>query len=248
MGAIDDYLEDLSVRLRLTPDSAFRLLEEVETHLREAAEHETASGADPTVAEHRALARFGSAEQVARAANGGRWRVVVPGVHAAAQLVAVGCAAVVAGALLAEALAWLTSTGWVFGLPAGYSPSAGQAAHWLQVQPGAHGWRAAAASENASDTLVLRGAAGVVGLVAALVVMRMLRRHTSVGGGVLPAVGLTAFGGAAALLLTGALRTLDWGLGQSLCDAAVALIAASAYAVLCAKSVLLTSTAAADRV
>jgi hypothetical protein len=31
-------------------------------------------------------------------------------------------------------------------------------------------------------------------------------------------------------------------------DAAVALVAASAYAVLCARSVLLTSTAAADRV
>ncbi len=246
MGGIDDYLEELAHRLRLTPVSARRLLEETEAHLRDAVEEEVASGAEPTVAEHRALARFGTAREVARAANGGPLRVLGPGLNAVAQLVAVGCAAVIAGTLLAEALAWFTSTSWVFGQPSSYAPSAGQVAHWLQVQPGAHGWRQAAAAENASDSLVLRTAAGVLGLVVAGALLVILRRHARVGGGVLPAIGLTAFGGAAVLLASGSLRSLDWGRGQTLCDAVVALIAAVGYAVICSRSVLVTSGPTTD--
>ncbi len=245
MSGIDDYLDELAGRLRLTPGSAHRLLEETESHLRDVAEAEAASGAEAAVAERRAIERFGTAREVARAANGGPLRVVGPGLNAAAQLLAIGCAVVIAGTLLAEALAWFTSTSWVFGQPMSHVASGGQIAHWLQVHPGAHDWRQAAAAENASDSFLFRTAAGIVGLVAALGLHLVGRRHARAGGGVPPAVGLTAFGGAAVLLVTGSLRTLDWGFGQSLCDAAVALLAAVVYAVVCARSVLVTSGRAA---
>lgn len=246
MATIDDYLEDLAGRLRLTPESARRLLEETDAHLRDAAEAEIAKGADPTAAEERAIARFGTSPQVARAANGGAWRIVGPGLNAAAELVAVGCVVVIAGTVLAHVLASFTSTSWVFGLPHSFAPSAGQIAHWLQVQPGAHDWQHAAAAENASDSLVLRTVAGVLGLVVALGLRVLGRHHARLGGGVPPAVGLTAFGGAAALLVTGSLGTLDWGRGQTLCDAFVALAAAAAYAVICSRNVLTTSVAPPD--
>jgi hypothetical protein len=242
MGQLDDFLEELTARLRLTPESALRMIEEAETHLRDAVEEEMALGADPVTAEERALARFGTALHVAHAANGGRWRVVGPSLNAVAQLLAVGCAAVIAGTLLAEALSWFTSTSWVFGLRSSFAPSTSQISHWWQVQPQAHDWRQAAALENASDSLVLRGLAGVFGLLTAWILHLVGRHHTRVGGGVLPAVGLTAFGTAAVLLVTGSLSTVDWGRGQAVCDGLVALVVAAGYAVTCARSALVTSS------
>jgi hypothetical protein len=243
MQRVDGYLEELAARLRLTPSSAIRLVEESEAHLRQAVEAELAAGADADLAEQRALARFGTADEVARAANGGRWRMVLPGLNAVAQLVAVGCLAVIAGTLLAEALSWVTSTSWVFGRPSTFAPTSGQIGHWLAVQPSAHGWREAAALENASDSLVLRGAACLLGLLVAGPVYWVTRRRAKLGGGVTPAVGATAFGGAAVLLVTGSLRSLDWGWGQAVCDSLMALVVAAGYAAVCARSALTTNDA-----
>lgn len=61
----------------------------------------------------------------------------------------------------------------------------------------------------------------------------------------MPAVGLTAFGGAALLLAvagaTGSVTVAEWGRGQSLCDAAVALVAAGDYLVRCVRTVVVTT-------
>ncbi len=240
MTRIDDYLTDLERRLRLMPEASRRLVEETQAHLQDAVEAEMASGTDLDTAEERALARFGTAHQVARAANGGYRRVVGPALSAIAQLVAVGCGCVIAGTLIAEVLSWATSTSWVFGPPSTFAPTAGQAAHWLHVQPSAQGWRQAAAAENASDSLLLRTGLGLIGLAAAGVLALVVRRQPRLGGGVTPIVGVTAFGGAAALLASGALSTLDWGRGQSLSDMIPALVAAGCYAVLCGRDLLVT--------
>ena len=138
-------------------------------------------------------------------------------------------------------MAAFTSTAWVFGPPRAWAPSPGQVSHWLRISPDAPDWRSAAAVENASDSLVLRAGAAAVGLVVCLAVLLLLRRSGRPGGGVVPAIGCTAFGGAAVVLVTGAaagLPVVDWGPGQSLCDAAVALVLAAVCLDRCLRSVL----------
>jgi hypothetical protein len=235
MTAVEQYLDELASRLRVAPVAARRLLAEVEDHLRDLVAAEEAR--DPAVAdaESRALARFGTAREVARSANRG---VAAALVEAGARLVAAGCAAVLLGTVAARLLAVVTSTRSVFGLPADVTPSPGRIAAWLHVQPGASDWRQAAALENADDALLLRGGAAVLGLLVALLVVRLLRgRGAGLRVGPVPdpvgRVGATAFGGAAALLvlaaLGGGLGQLEWGRGQCWCDAAAAAVAAAAY-------------------
>jgi len=236
MDTIDSFLDELATRLRVGPTRARRLLAEAEEHLRDTAAREEAAGADPEDAQRRAVGRFGTARQVASAANGPILSRAVPLVAGAAQLAAVGSAAVLAGTLLARLVAVVTSTTSAFGPPRGYLPSHASVAHWLAVHPGAHDWHAAAAAENADDSLVLRGGFGLLCLVASLVVLRIARRRSGTpGDGVVPAIGATAFGGAGVVLLAGAITnsstSLEWGRGLLFSDAAVALVVAAAYSV-----------------
>lgn len=232
MDRIDSYLADLHGLLRLSPQRRARLLAEVEEHLRDAASSERAAGDGEDAAAERALVRFGTAQEVAAAANAGT--SVGSLALVAAQLVAAGCAAVLTGVLLSEALARLTSRAWVFGLPDAVTPAPSSIAHWRQVQPQAQGWRAAAAMENASDSLVLRGGATLLGLAVALLVVAVLRgRVDRPATGIVPVLGLSVFAAMAMILsvcgLVGA-GQLDWGRGQSFSDAAVAAAAAAAHA------------------
>lgn len=234
MDDIESYLDDLATRLRVGPARARRFLAEAEEHLRETVAREEAAGADTELARRRAIERFGTASEVAASANGPVLGRLGPLVVGAAHLAAVGSAAVLAGTLLAQLVAVVTSTATAFGLPHDHLPSHASAAHWLASQPGAHGWYDAAASENADDTLLLRGGLALVCLVASLVVLRVGRRRTSPPtDGVVPAVGMTAFGGAGVLLLAGAVTDtympFEWGRGLWFSDAAVALVAAAAY-------------------
>lgn len=237
MDHIDRYLDELAGRLRLGPARTRRFLAEVEDHLREASAREEAAGADPELAARRAVERFGTPGEVAAAANGPVLARVGPLALGAAQLGAVGSAAVLAGTLLARLVALATSTTSAFGLPPGYLPSSTRASHWLAVQPGAADWHAAAASENADDTLLLRGGFAVACLVVSLVAVRVLGRRTSTRDDpVIPAIGTTAFLGAGVLLLAGGLTNsytqVEWGQGLWFADAAAALLAGAAYAVL----------------
>jgi hypothetical protein len=236
MDLIDRYLDELAGRLRVGPTRARRLLSEAEEHLRDTATREAAAGVADPDAERIAIERFGSAREVARAANGPFATRVGPLALGAAQLGAVGSLTVLAGTLLARLVAAVTSTTATFGFPHDSVATASQVTHWLAVQPGAADWPAAAASENAADTLVLRGGAELLGLLVSLVALWVLRRGTTApADGVVPAIGTTAFGGAAAFLLLAGLtdsRTpFEWGRGLLLCDAAVAVVAAAAYAV-----------------
>ena len=233
MTTIEEYVAELGTHLRLRPEAAERFLAEVSDHLHSAAEQETAAGLGPQEAERLAVRRFGSAREIAFAANGAWFGLGVRSAAALARIGAVGALAVIAGTLLAEVVARLTSTTAVFGLPAGASPSQSSISHWLAVQPSAHDWRTAAALENADDSLVLRGGAAVLLLVAcAVVALACSRRYAPIRSRATLAAPALAFTLAAGGLLLGAVlgaRIGDWGRGQALCDAGVALGVGAAY-------------------
>ncbi|MEP7089525.1 MAG: hypothetical protein ABI776_05390 [Nocardioidaceae bacterium] len=237
MDQIDAYLDELAVRLRIGPARVRRLLAEAEEHLREAAARDVAAGTDQQLAEHRAVERFGTPRQVAAAANGSTVSLLGPLAQGGAHLAAVASVTVLAGSLLAHLVAAVTSTTSAFGLPRGALPSPARIGQWVAAQPGVHDWHAAAASENADDTLILRGGFALVCLVGALVILRVGRRRASPPrGGIIPAIGMTAFGGAGVLLLAGGVSDTylqaEWGRGLWFSDATVALLAAAAYALI----------------
>ncbi|RNM16928.1 HAAS signaling domain-containing protein [Nocardioides pocheonensis] len=252
MDLIDTYLDDLAARLRVGPARSRRFLVEAEEHLRDTVAREVAAGAAEPDAERVAIERFGTVRQVARAANGPVLARLTPLALGGAQLAAVGSATVLAGTLLSRLVAAVTSTTATFGFPHDTVASASQVAHWLAVQPGAADWPAAAASENAADTLVLRGGFALLCLLASLGVLWLLRRRTSApADGVVPAIGMTAFGGAAAFLLlagfTDSRTPFEWGRGLLLSDASVALVVAAAYAVVLLRRVQTPDVAPAPR-
>lgn len=236
MDRIQSYLDDLGRRLRLAPASTERLLEETAAHLQDAADRHEAAGLTRADAELQAVADFGTAGEVAREANGGLVALGGRLSLAAAQLGAAVSATVLLATVLARLLARVTSTGWVYGLPAQAHPSSATIAHWLQVQPTATTWRQAGALENASDSLVLRGGFAALVLIASVVFVFLARRRVGrLERRVVPAAGLAAFGGATLFLVVGgftqAFGLVEWGRGQWFADAAVALVAAIGYAV-----------------
>jgi hypothetical protein len=231
MDQIDSYLADLGHLLRVAPRTRDRLVAEIGEHLRDAAAEGRAGGLDEDSSTQRAIARLGSPREVAAAANS--HTSIGALAFAAAQLVSVGCVAVILGTLLARALARVTSTMWVFGLPADTAPARSNVAHWLQLHPGSQGWRQAAAEENASDSLVLRCGFAVL-LLAVAVVFLVLARHRvgRLADETMWIVGLVMFGVAAMLLVLGGfagLDQLDWGRGQWFSDAAIGLVMAATF-------------------
>ncbi|HEX2895435.1 MAG TPA: permease prefix domain 1-containing protein, partial [Marmoricola sp.] len=193
MEQIERYLDELSTRLRIGPDRTRRFLAEAEEHLHEAVAQEVAAGADAEAAERRAIERFGTVREVSAAANGSLITRLESLALGGAYLGVAGSLAVLAGTLLARLVAVATSASTTFGPPPGFLPTRAQVDHWLALHPTAHSWYAAATSENADDTLLLRSAFALLGLVVSLVVLRVLRRRTSPpAGGVVPAIGMTA--------------------------------------------------------
>lgn len=236
MDRIEDYLDELAGRLRRTPAQARRFLAEAEAHLADATEAGVRDGLSREDAEAQAVARFGTTRQVARSANGGPLELLGALATTAAGLAVTGFGAILAGTVMARLLATMTPVRWFYAVPEGFRPPAQQIAHWLAVQPQAHNWRQAASLEMAQDTLVLRGGFALLGLVLSAVAYLLLRRRFSgLPDGTVAAVGATAFGIAAVLLLAsvtiGSWMPVEWGTGQMLADGAIALIACLAYAV-----------------
>lgn len=247
---IEAYLDELLGRLR-GPASVVRgTLAEAEAHLRDAADEAIESGMEPTEAQQLAVARFGSAREVAAAANrfavGGAVRSLAPAaISAVGRVAAAGLASIGLAALLAHALALVTSRGFVFGRPRDVVLEAADCSRWLGAQPTAASCRQAATLENASDSLVLPVVASIVGLVIVAAAFAIARRlWGSQGAGVFgsrlpygiePAIGATLFGFAALVLLVASVSDIAlpglWGRGLWLTDAAVALCVAVTYAV-----------------
>jgi len=246
-GPVEAYLEALLGELRGPAAHIRRMLAETEAHLREAADEGEAAGLDRAAAERAAVDRFGPPAEVARAANNGatvrtlRW-LAAPALVAAARLGAVALVAIGVTGLAVTALRAVAGSRYVFaGAP---DPAAG-CAHWLHVQPAARTCAQAYLMESADDTLALRGAAGLLGVVILAVLAVALRRYRgglrrlpsvlepSVGAALFLAAGaaMLAFGISGATIAGGALGTAS-GAGQWLASGAVAVLAALAYAAL----------------
>jgi HAAS domain-containing protein len=259
---IDAYLDELLTRLRGPAADVRRTLVEAEAHLRDAVDDQVAAGVELAEAHRVAIERFGTADQVAATVNRslvGRTVGQVLGAlaWAAARMVAIGAAAVGVSAVLAQALAALTSSAFVFGVPVDATLPAARCAHWLAVQPGATTCAQAAMLENSSDTFQLDtgGALLVLAAFGVAVAVRAITRRargTARAGVVLPpvtvpAIGATVFGVTGAGLLVAGLTDLmlpgSWGRGLWFVDAGVAILVALGYALSLARTVLAESYA-----
>jgi len=257
LDPIDAYLDELLARLRGPAGDVRRTLVEAEAHLRDAVDEQVAAGTELAEARRVSIQRFGSVAQVAATANrslaGVRGGLVLGALlWAAGRMVAVGVACVGVAAVLARALAVLTSTAFVFGAPADAVLPADRCAHWLSVQPSAATCSQAAMLENSSDTFQLYTGGAVVGLVVlgvAFTIRALVRRArgTARAGTVLPpaavpAIGATVFGGTGVAMFSAGLSDVMlpgfWGRGLWFVDAGVAILVALSYAVIFARAVL----------
>jgi hypothetical protein len=256
MDPIDAYLDELLSRLRGPASYVRRVLGEAEAHLRDAVDEQTASGTELAEARRVSILRFGTPAQVAATANrsiAGETAAQALGAlaWAAAWMVAVGLASVGISAVLARALALLTSQAFVFGVPTGAVLSPQRCAHWLSVQPSAATCSQAAMLENASDTFQLYTGAATIGILligGAFMLRAILRRAQGSAPprilpvAVVPAIGATVFGGTGAALLSAGLSNMMlpgiWGRGLWLVEAGVAILVALIYAVIFARAVL----------
>lgn len=227
-GPIDDYLDDLLGRLHGTPGTVRRILTEVENHLRETAEALQAQGAPEVDAECDAVARFGSADVVAR-----RFHQIGLSdfVRPALTLGAVGFLAIAVSGLLAEVMGRLWGAGFVAGDVPGTAYSPSRCAEFTEYFPG-RSCLDAAAMHHWGEVVQYRVAAGVLGIVC-LVLLRLIRHRSALPPMVSNVAAAMVFGSAAVVL---ALATLNAGvqgsdgIGSSLSAAAVAGAVAAYYA------------------
>jgi hypothetical protein len=129
---LESYLDELSRRLTGPGHEVRSVLAEYDSHLRDAVDAARAMGLGEDEARSAALRRFGTPAQVAAAANAATWsRVRRPMVRAAAgTLVRLAATAMVAAggsAVVAYALAAMTSPQAVYGLPARVQATAARA-------------------------------------------------------------------------------------------------------------------------
>lgn len=208
-GPIEDYLDELLLRLRVAPRETRRMLTEAEAHLREAAGAAEQRGLSREDAEREAVRQFGSAHDVAHATWTAR-RLSVPSIagHLAWAGLLVGGAVLLAigvsGALAGLANAALGPK-FVGALPQTYPATTCH--YYLAAHPTATTCAQAAMLENSQDAVTLRllaGGLGILAILAAWTVHRRLpgsRTTTTLRDGIvsgLAAVGFTV--GATALL------------------------------------------------
>jgi hypothetical protein len=240
-GAIERYLDELIRALAGRPPRELRaLLAEAEAHLHDDADAAVARGMAGDQAEREAVARFGSAADVAaaeRALDGGRFAALVRQLFVNAVLLGgIGAVAVGVSGLAAALVRVIGGSRALVDVQPGQTLAAADCTRWLALNPTAGSCRAAAISDWANETVYYRLALGVLGVVVLAVGYRLRRgRSTSrIAATVRDAVGLAAFalGAAGTLLLgiDGAVR--GTGAGQWLSGAAVAVPAAGVFAVL----------------
>lgn len=185
LSPIEDYLDELLLRVRADPRTTRRLLEEATDHLTSAAAELEAAGSTRVDAEREAVRRFGSATALGR----GSWRRSF-----AALLVETGYAAVLLGAC---ALVAVGVSGAVVAVMNGLFGTGfvGGTTVW--------GTGGSTIRETAQDAVVLRVLAGVLGL-AVLAGYTVLRRYTKptvvLPPGLVDALGAAAFAAATVVL------------------------------------------------
>lgn len=213
-GPIDRYLDELQARLLVPPARVRRILAESEDHLREAASRHATGGLPAADAEARAVEEFGSVREVAarfRQAEGAAYvpALVAEVVLALVLLVGVGFAAVGASGAVASAMGFAFGKGFVAGDAPGVTYTAAQCEVYLRILPDSPGITCADAvlDDHYWGTMMVRGVAGIVSLVllpAAWLARRAYRRRATMRvlpPSVVPAMGATAFGLVAFLML-----------------------------------------------
>jgi len=235
---VEDYLARLRAWLR-TPDAA-RVLAEAEDHLHESMSAGLAAGLTEREAQEAAISSFGSVRAVVRAhqarprhlIKGRTPRAVLADLTVSAwKLGGAGLTAVGVSGLLALLMNLTLGRGYVGQPPAGASFSKADCSYWLAGWPGARTCAQAAMLEASSDAVVLRVAAGIIGIamLAAYCVFRHLQRKRGHGQAVLlagyfPVLAACVFGAGAAglVLLQSTGLTVKAGPGSYLSGAVVA--------------------------
>jgi hypothetical protein len=242
---IERYLDELVARSRDLPARALRhLIAEAEAHLRDDAEAAQARGVLAYDAEVHAVARFGSAANIAAAE---RQRLRTPTAVLLRQTIlsglllgSVGAIAVGVSGLVAALIRAISGARVLAGVPASRALSASDCARWLRLDPGAHTCATAAASDWAAETVYYRLALGLLGVIGLVVVQRILRSRRFAHGAMLPAaiqdtiaVSLFAAAGFATLAMgvDSVVASAGTGSGQWLSAALVAFVAAAAFGI-----------------
>jgi hypothetical protein len=245
---IGRYLEQVRAGLRVAPAEAELILAEAEDHLRETAAAGLAAGLTEREAQEAAISAFGSVSAVVRA-HAPRPGHLVKGRTAAAvlgdlflaawKLGGIGLTAIGVSGLVVALMNHTLGRAFTGQAPAWVTFPKASCAYWMAIWPGAHTCAQAAMQEASSDNVVLRGAAGIVGvaLLGAYVLARRVQRRRGRGPAVLlagyfPALAACVFGagglGLALAQLTGFMVTA--GPGSYLSGAIVSLAVAACYA------------------
>lgn len=201
---IDTYLDEL---VRAFADRAPRelrgMLAEAEGHLRDDADAAVARGVPRAQAETDAVARFGSARELAVAD-----RRRLPVRHVLDQLLrhavlmfGVGAVAVGFSGALAAVIRAIGGSRALIDVAPGRVLSPADCARWLAGDPGAHSCAAAAVGDWANEVVYYRIALGVLGVLALAGYRRLRRgvRPSPMLAVVRDTVGVAAFAGAAAV-------------------------------------------------
>jgi hypothetical protein len=242
---IEEYLSDLRARLELAPDDAELVVAEAEDHLRETAACGVATGMTEHEAHLAAISAFGSVAAVVRAHASrpagfmrGRSPVAILGdlILAGWKLAGTGLIAVGISGLVVLLMNLAFGRAFTGLAPAGVSFQKADCAYWMSLWPGAHNCATAHMLEASSDEVVLRVAAGVMGvaLLVAFSIVRYAQRRRGRGpvvvlAGYFPllAAGVFSVGafGLALAQLTG--LTITQGPGTYLSGSIVAAAAAA---------------------
>jgi hypothetical protein len=237
---IEDYLDLLYTRLRITPRHARRILAEAEDHLREAVAEGLAAGLTEREAQEHAISSFGSVRAVVRAHDARVRRLPTIAVvrdlaMSAWKLLSIGLLAVGASGLVAAVMNAVFGERFVGGTPRGTSFPAAACHGWLADNPTAHSCAQAAWMETSVDAVSLRVVAGVVGLglMAGYCLARRLGSPGVLPDAFVPTVAVSLFGAGAAglvwLMATHAIVGPSSGPGFYLSGAIVALAVAAAF-------------------
>jgi hypothetical protein len=244
---IEEYLSDLQARLELAPEEAELVVAEAEDHLRETAACGLATGMTEHEAQLAAISAFGSVAAVVRAHASrpagfirGRTPAAILGdlILAGWKLAGTGLIAVGISGLVVLLMNLAVGRAFTGQALADVSFQKADCAYWMSLWPGAHTCATAHMLEASSDAVVLRVAAGAIGvaLLVAYGVVRYVQRRRGRGpvvalAGYFPLLAAGVFGAGALGLafdqLTG--FAITQGPGAYLSGAIVAVVAAVWY-------------------
>ena len=185
-AGIEEFLDRLFVACRGAPPRAARhLLAEAEAHLCDLASQARQEGAAPDEAERTALARFGSAEALARADAASQvvpvtvlWR---PLVATALLLGGLGGLAMGLSALITAIMGAVAGSTFIVNITHHTYLAPSDCARWLAQNHATHSCYQAALDDRSSEVVTYRAVLGILG-VAALVLYRHLRHRWSTRG------------------------------------------------------------------